>query len=109
MISLGHTTLYSSKKFTELHRIAFETYDRDGVNALVEGKASEAIDDFIMAERHGRKLATLLQSTEEKARAMAGSLEMSNRVANLRALNSWDSARACSAMINLLARHKREN
>ena len=75
--------------------------------ALFDGNVSDAIEKFTLAEKHSRKLAALLQSTEEKSRAMEGSLEMSNRISNLRALNSGNGKRTGATMLKLIAELKR--
>ena len=96
-----------NEKLVRVHRAGFEKRDREGFLALFDGNVSDAIEKFTLAEKHGRKLAVLLQSAEERSSAMEGSLEMSNRVSNLRALNSGNGKRAGATMLKLIAELKR--
>ena len=96
-----------NEKLVRVHRAGFEKRDREGFLALFDGNVSDAIEKFTLAEKHSRKLAALLQSTEEKSRAMEGSLEMSNRISNLRALNSGNGKRTGATMLKLIAELKR--
>lgn len=97
-----------NEKFVRIHRIGLEKRDREGFTALFNGNIADAIEKFSLAERHCRKLAVLLQSTVEKNRALEGSLELSNRVANLRALNNGNGIQTGAAMLKLLVELKRE-
>ncbi len=96
-----------SEKLVRVHRAGFEKRDREGFLALFDGNVSDAIAKFTLAEKHSRKLAVLLQSADERSSAMEGSLEMSNRVSNLRALSSGDGKRAGATMLKLIAELKR--
>lgn len=96
-----------NEKFVRIHRIGFEKRDREGFTALFNGNIADAIEKFSLAERHCRKLSVVLQSAAEKSRALEGSLEMSNRVANLRALNHGNGVQTGAAMLKLLVELKR--
>lgn len=96
-----------NEKLVRVHRAGFEKRDREGFLALFDGNVSDAIEKFTLAGKHSRKLAVLLQSAEERSRAMEGSLEMSNRVANLRALNNGNGRRTGASMLKLLTELKR--
>ena len=109
MDAVSYANEQVNEKRVKIHRIAFETRDREGVTALVSGNVDEAMENFRLAERHGRKLVTLLQSSMEKGRALEGSLEMSDRLTNLRALKSSDNKRTAAIMLGLLARSRRDS
>lgn len=96
-----------NEKLVRVHRAGFEKRDREGFMALFDGNVAEAIEKFKLAEKHNLKLVVLLQNAEEKSRAMEGSLEMSNRVSNLRALNSGNGKRVGATMLKLIAELKR--
>ena len=96
-----------NEKLVRIHRTGFEKRDREGFMALFDGNVAEAIEKFKLAEKHNLKLVVLLQNAEEKSRAMEGSLEMSNRVSNLRELNSGNGKRVGATMLKLIAELKR--
>ena len=96
-----------NEKLVRIHRTGFEKRDREGFMALFDGNVADAIEKFKLAEKHNLKLAVLLQSADERNMAMEGSLEMSNRVANLRALNNGNGKTAGATMLKLIAELKR--
>ena len=96
-----------NEKLVRIHRTGFEKRDREGFMALFDGNVADAIEKFKLAEKHNLKLAVLLQSADERSMAMEGSLEMSNRVANLRALNNGNGKTTGATMLKLIAELKR--
>lgn len=97
-----------NEKLVRIHRIGFEKRDREGFLALFDGNVADAMEKFTLAEKHSRKLYILLQNPAEKSRVLEGSLEMSNRMANLRALSSSNRTHAGAAMLRLLANLRRD-